>query len=113
MNKDFELFQSEFKKWQQKFGLTGYKVYFKHEEIDGAFADITTDLNGMASTVRLNSKLPDKDKPQQDIKMNARHEALHLLISRLEMNGKYRYASEGEINESAEELVRKLEGLII
>ena len=28
---DFELFQKEFKKWQRKFGLTGYKVYFMRQ----------------------------------------------------------------------------------
>ena len=112
MNKDFELFQTEFRKWQQRFGLTGYKIYFKHEEIDGAFAKINIDLDSMRATVRLNNKLPDTARPHKDIKGNAKHEALHLLISRLELNGKYRYASANEMDESAEDLVHKLEGLI-
>ena len=111
-NKDFELFKSEFKKWQGRFGLTGYKVYFKHEPLDGAFADININQEESVATVRLNSKLPDKDKPFRDIKRHAKHEALHLLIGRLEMNGRYRFVSSGEMYESSEDLVHRLEGLI-
>ena len=111
MTKDFELFQSEFKKWQNRFGLTGYKVYFKYEPID-SFASISINLAEMVATVRLNSKLPDKDEPHKDIKQSAKHEALHLLIGRLDENGRYRFTTSGEIYESAEELVIKLEDLI-
>jgi len=109
---DFQLFQSEFKKWQEKFGLTGWQVYFKKDLIDGCFADISFCHGLQVATVRLNDKLPDKDKPFRDIKKDARHEALHLLLARLEGNAKFRYASENEITESIEELVVKLEGLI-
>lgn len=112
MNKDFELFQSEFKKWQQLFGLTGYKVYFKYEPLDKSFADISINQGSMVATVSVNSELSDKDKPYKDIKRSAKHEALHLLVARLEHNGKYRYTSENEIYESAEELVFRLESLI-
>jgi hypothetical protein len=111
-NKDFELFQSEFKKWQKLFGLTGYKVYFKYEPLEKSFADIEINQEDVVATVRLNSKLPDKDKPFKDIKRSAKHEALHLLIGRLEINGRYRFVSSGEMYEAAEELVRRLENLI-
>ena len=109
---DFELFQKEFKKWQVKFGLTGYQVYFRYKPIDGAFATIASKPGEMVTTITLNSKLPAKDKPFKDIKRDAKHEAIHLLINRLEQNGRYRYSSEGEIAEAAEELVVKLERLI-
>ena len=39
----FQLFQKYFKEYQAKFGLTGWKVYFEHGDLDGAFADITFD----------------------------------------------------------------------
>jgi len=113
MDKDFKLFQSEFKKWQQRFGLTGYKVYFKHEPIEDSFANISISQGVMAATVRLSSEVSDKDKPHEDIKRSAKHEALHLLVGRLEQNGRWRYSSENEIYEATEELVFKLEDLII
>jgi hypothetical protein len=112
MNKDLALFQSEFKKWQRLFGLTGYKVYFEYEPFDNSFADISINQGDMVVTVRLNSKLPDKDKPHKDIKRSAKHEAIHLLVARLEKNGRYRYTSETEIYEATEELVFRLENLI-
>jgi hypothetical protein len=111
-NKDIELFQSEFKKWQKAFGLTGYKVYFKYEPLEKSFADIRINQTDMVATVTLNSKLPDKDKPHKNIRRSAKHEALHLLVGRLEMDGHYRYIPENEIYEAAEELVHKLEDLI-
>ena len=111
-NKDFIAFRSEFKKWQKIFGLTGYRVYFDHEPLGDSFADMNIDQTNMVATIRLNSKLSDKDKPHKDIKRSAKHEAIHLLIGRLEMNGRYRYSTAEEIYEATEELVFRLEGLI-
>lgn len=112
MDKDFPLFQKEFKRWQQRFGLTGYEVHFKYEPIDDAFAEISLDQEEMTATVRLNSKLSDKDKPHKDIKRDAKHEALHLLSGRLQADGKERFISATEIYEATEELVNRLMGLI-
>ena len=112
MNKDFKLFQKYFTEYQQKFGLMGYKVYFKHEELDDAFAEITMNSSGMVATVRLNNKLPDKDKPFKNIRENAKHEAIHLMLSKVEYYGERRYIFPEEISEAIEELTRKLERLI-
>jgi len=112
MDNDFELFQQEFKKWQEKFGLTGYQVYFKHEAFDDGFASIKINQGDMVVTVRLNKQLPAKDKPFKDVKRSAKHEAIHLLVGRLEQDGRYRYCSEPEIYEATEELVHRLEGLV-
>ena len=112
MNKDFSMFQKHFRRYQKRFGLTGYKVYFKHEPIEESFADITVQRSDMVATVRLNSQLPDKAKPFRDIGRDAKHEAIHLLLYRLEYLARCRYVSESEIYEATEELVFKLEELI-
>ena len=109
---DFKLFQQAFKKWQEKFGLTGYQVYFKHEAFDDGFAAIRINQGDMVVTAKLNKKLLAKDKPFKDVKKSAKHEALHLLVGRLEQDGRYRYCSENEIYEATEELVHRLENLI-
>lgn len=109
---DMELFQEEFKRYQKLFGLTGYKVYFKYELLEDGFADISINQGLMVVAVRLNSKLPDTDIPFKDVKRSAKHEAIHLLLGRLEENARWRYASEHEIYESTEELVFKLEDLL-
>jgi len=108
---DFEVFQKEFKMWQGKLGLLGYKVYFKHEPLKGAYADISIDQGSMIAVVRLDSVVSDEDQ-HRDVRQSAKHEALHLLTGRLEQNGRYRYATECELSEAAEELVIKLEQLI-
>ena len=94
------------------FGLSSYKVYFKYEPNDGYFASLAVNQGNVVATARLNSKLPDKDKPHKDVKGSAKHEALHLLIARLEHNGRHRYISDDEMYEATEELVHKLEDLI-
>ena len=112
MNEDFIQFQEEFKYWQEKFGLNGYEPHFSYEPLDDSFADISIDQGVMVATVRLNSELPDKDKSHKDIKRNAKHEAVHLLVGRLSEDAKYRYASQAEIHEATEELVNRLIDLI-
>ena len=112
MKKDFRKFQECFLEYQKQFGLTGYKVYFGYEPLDNCFANITVNQNDMVATVRLNSNLPDKDKPHRDIKQSAKHEAIHLLLYRLEDRAVGRYVLQEEICEAVEELVFKLEKLI-
>lgn len=110
--KDFNQFQKHFKTYQNKFGLNGYRVYFKHEPLEDSFACISIDHRSMVATASLNNKLHPKHKSFKDIKRTAKHEAIHLLLGRLEGNARYRYASESEICESVEELTFKLESLI-
>lgn len=110
--RDFELFKSEFCKWQARFGLSGYRVYFKWEPVEGGFSSIGIKQGEAVATVTLNSDLPDTSEPYKDIRCSAKHEALHLLIGRLQQNGRYRFCSEEELYEATEELVNKLENLV-
>ena len=110
--KDFLSFQKHFTYWQERFGLMGYKVYFKYAPLDDEFANITIG-NGNTATVCLNSKLPDKDKPFKDIKRSAKHEAIHLLLYEVESLALSRYLREGEVIRAEEALTFKLEKLIV
>ena len=109
---DFKLFQQEFKNWQYKFGLTSYTVYFKHEPIDTRFAQIVVDYDNQVATVSLNSEFPKEIEPFKDIKISAKHEAIHLLLWQLEWIGKCRYVQPEEFTIACEGLVNKLEELI-
>ncbi len=112
MSNDFVVFQEEFKKWQNKFGLNGYAVYFKYEPIDRLFAKIVFGGDNQVATVTLNSNLPEEVEQWKNVKKSAKHEAIHLLIHRLEMNARWRYTSQSELDEAVEELTIKLEDLI-
>lgn len=112
MAKDFAEFQKHFKKYQRLLGLTGYKVYFKYEPLENCFSRLIVTQGDMVVAVSLNSELSDGDKPFKDIKRSAKHEAIHLLLSRLEHRARSRSVAEEEIYEAIEELVIKLEELI-
>jgi len=107
MNKNLEIFQAEFTKYQQLFGLQGYKFYFERCVLTDCYADIIIDQHEMIAKVRL-----DKKTKGQQLLDTAKHEAIHLLTNRVVSLAKARFTSEEEIYESWEELVRKLEVLI-
>lgn len=105
---DFKEYQKLFNLYQKLFGLTGYKVYFYYEPLEDCFANITVDQSHMVATTKLNSK---KD-PDKHVKQSAKHEAIHLLLWKLQNIANSRYCQPEELDEAIEELVFKLEGLI-
>lgn len=112
MKRDFILFQREFKVWQERLGLTGYKVYFRYEHLDSCFASIKVGWDNMVAVVTFNSSISKEDKPDLAIKKVALHEALHLLLARVNQCAKRRYVTEDQIFEADEEAVNKLERLL-
>ena len=110
--KDFALFKVEFQKWQKKFGLTGYKIKFCHAPIDDAYAYLDARVSAMVATVTLNSTNTILDYRDRSIKALAKHEAIHLLLSRANDVAYKRWASKDEMYESMEELTVRLEDLI-
>ena len=114
VDKDFEIFKKEFKKWQDKFGLNGWATYFVQEVLENkdTFAELRRDIENMTATACLNNEISESNKQFKDINRTAKHEAIHLLVGRLADCGRYRFVNEDELNEAEEELVHKLEGLL-
>ena len=111
-SREFTKFRREFQKYQKRFGLNGYEVYFKYEPLEGVFADITTSLDKSVVTCRLNSALPAKDKQLKDIHGTAKHEAIHLLLEEVAGAARNRYVREEELEGAVERTVVKLAALI-
>lgn len=109
MKSEFKQFQKVFTAYQKEFGLNGYRAYFKQAELTDAFADITINSECHVVTVRLNE---GETPAERHVEQSAKHEALHLLIGRLESMARRRYTTEYEIDAASEELVFKLEQLI-
>lgn len=111
-NKDFK----EFKKWgnyyQKKFGLTGYNCYYKDEELEGCFANVAVSEDTRVATFRLNKKLDKDEREFSDVKKDAKHEMLHLMLNKLQYLATLRYVRDGEIEEVAEGIVCKLTDLV-
>ena len=105
--KDFKEFQKEFMKYVELFGLKGYSVFFGREEINGGHAEIRVNIRDRVATVVLSTE--KHEKHFQTMRDCAKHEALHLLIARLEDLAKRRYVTPGDINEECEGIVEILE----
>lgn len=113
--KDFELFKKEFLRWQNTFQLNDWKVDFVHEKSDGGErASIARDIYGRRATVFFNRDWDASIEPltPQAIKETAKHEAIHLLLSRVILLGKQRFVDENSIYEAEEELIGKLINLL-
>jgi hypothetical protein len=111
-NRDFEIFKSEFEKYRKLLGLTGWQIFYEHKPLDDKFASIKYVLSDGCATVMLNSELPSHLIDHKDIKRDAKHEAMHLLLSRLVWYANQRCVAQDALDEAEEEIVVKLEGLI-
>ena len=112
-NRDFEIFKAEFDKYKTLFGLTGFKVFYEYCPIENRFADIHYSLDDCAVHVRLNSEPPPMiEGYTNNIRGRAKHEALHLFLSRLVWHASRRFVTEEVLDEAEEEIVIKLEELI-
>ena len=110
--KDFEIFKREFRKYQKLLGLTGIQVYFAHEPLDGDSAQLLMRHSDYNATACLNSELSEGQGPYKDVKGWGKHEAIHLLLMRLQGEAEYRYSTEESIHEAVEETVHRLESVI-
>jgi len=111
--KHFNLFKEECLRWQNLFELHNWELHFKWEATESARASINYTLTGYVASLFLAKEWANYEEIlDKDIEMVAKHEMIHLLIGRLEQVGSVRFASEDELSEAEEELVRKLEYII-
>ncbi len=110
--RDFEIFKREFTKYQKLLGLTGIQVYFAHKPLDGDSAQLLMRHSDCNATACLSSELSEGQEPFKDVKGWGKHEAIHLLLMRLQGEAEYRYATEEAILEAVEETVHRLENVI-
>lgn len=109
--KDFERFQAEFRRWQKQLGLTDYHCAIRHEFVEGCFGGIIADHAGKIVTVKFSTEIPDHDRDVYDPPRTARHEALELLLARLENIARCRYCFPDDITEERHAVIRRLENL--
>ena len=107
---EFERFKAEFDRLTKLFGLMQYKVYFEQKYLESSFGLISINEVGKIASVYLTTKLEDENinswgGPED----TAKHEALHLLTSRLQWLGTLRETTEDQLGEEWEALVRVLE----
>ena len=112
--KQFEFYKKECKKWIDRFELNNWKVWFIKSELEDAFSQIHTKINGYGAKIILNSSLWNDDgiSVEQILAETAKHEIIHLLLSRFSDYAKSRDYTNDQLYEAEEEVVRKLENII-
>lgn len=111
---NFELFKQECEKWINKLGLIGYEIrYFHNNKYSGGGCKVYLPENFCELSLDTEfTDLKDNTTINEQIKIIAKHEVIHLLVGRMAINGQARWCSKTEHDEAEEELVRKLEKLI-
>jgi len=109
----FNRFKKSFLEWQQKLGLTQYRISFFHERLEGNYASVTIDELGKHAKVSLTTKLSGRDlKVDEGPEAHGKHEAIHLLLYRLVWLGGARYIENNDLQEEWEACVVRLEKLL-
>ena len=108
----YRIFQQEFNRWIERFGLKGYRIYFWQEALKDSFAELDVNEDGKYAVVRLCKELHGENAKEFDPALHARHEAIHLLLHRLFWLGSCRYVRPDDLFEEWERLVRILEKVI-
>lgn len=107
-----KLFQTEFHKWFDKFHLAGWELHFWQNKTDDDYkAKLQRNLNGRIAEVIISTCWLSQ-ATKQDIEETAKHESIHLLLSRVMMKGFDRFGREKDLLEAEEELVMKLTDLL-
>ena len=112
---DFALFKNEILKWIKVLGLNNWEIYFSHSNIEHGDVLATTSwsLTNRSVTFTLSKDWADHARhDQEEIKMTALHEVLHLLLARLTTLARHRFIREEEILDSIHEVVSILGELL-
>ena len=112
--KDFELFKKECRKWIDKLELNTYSVYFQQVPLDHEYAKTMTQYLSMQATMALASDWDTEVRPlnRYEIAKVAKHEAVHLLLSKMDTLATSRFVTKDELDQAEHEIVRKLENIL-
>lgn len=111
-NKHFELFKKEHNKHLQKLGLLGWITYFKFEESNRGYAHTDINFLGRVAVITLSTNWENREPTNDSITKCAKHEANHLLLTRLSSYAEDRFINRENIEEAEEEIVRILDRLL-
>lgn len=110
---EFNRFKKEFLRWMEILSVKGYKPYFFHEPLDMNYASITVNESGKTCNVSYTSELHKIDEEHTGgPEFHARHEAIHLFLSRMRYLGEERFTASDEIKNEEEGMVRVLEKIL-
>ncbi len=114
--KDFSIFVERCKYWIKVFGLTEWEINFRHESggktMSDSFSWIITDNEGNQFTIISLNTERERTPSAENLKEDARHEVLHLLLADLCNAGEERYVSRDQLHKAEHMVIRRLEKVL-
>lgn len=106
--RQFNSFKRVFKAEQRRLNLQEFTVEFRLKKLSDCWACIDPDAEGCVAVVEVNDTKWDDEM----IRTTAKHEAIHLMFSRLMMLASRRFTDEESLRNEEERLVAQLEKLL-
>lgn len=104
-------FKSAFAYWKREFGLVEYATLFSQSKMD-EIAQLDADPANCTGVVSLTTSPPD-GFDEEEAYSSGLHEAIHLLLARYRAAALDRHATEADISEAEERVVRVLEPILL
>jgi len=109
--KQYEYFCGRVKYWMQDFGITGWTVFFLHQDLQDSSAEIRYTYSERAVTFALPWYVYQTTRKVLD--ETALHEVIHLVLAPLDVMAKCRYIEEREIQDVVEGTTCRLTNFIM
>lgn len=109
---DYKYFKSRVLHWQKELGQVDWAIHFKHEKLNGMFAETRMANDSHVAVVSLSSNWEDDVVSDEQLNRTAFHEVLHVVMSDLVSEAKARYAVEYDIDRAEHAVIRILENLV-
>lgn len=112
---DYEEFKGHAEKWRLKLGLTNWAVYYKHEKINEAYANISWSSRDQIATIKLSTGWDTSWRSKDSVQLErcALHEVLHLLMIQLYEHADSRYTTAYALEQAEHSIIRQLEGVLL
>ncbi len=106
---DFKDFQNAFMQYVELLNLRDWRITFTRKPLNDCFAELLSDPEGCCATASLSTEIDDGAKRHFNAAASGKHEAIHLLLVKLQHLAQSRFVSESQISTETERLVRILE----
>lgn len=110
----FRIFQEESLRWIEFFGLKGWQVEFRHENVEGKNYRAACSASLYARTSALTLTVDWKHDPVTELKVrrSAFHEVCELFFSRIEILANDRTTNEDMVREEIHHIIRTMENTV-
>jgi len=109
----FNRFKKAFLYWQNKLGLTQYRIDFFRRKLEEHYAQmIVYEKEKMAQVILTTEIIKTSSEVDEGPEAHAKHEAIHLLIHRLSWLGGCRYITDDDLGDECDAIVVRLEKVL-